>query len=326
MKRVVAVVALLAASALLSVGCQGAQGLIGPQGPIGPVGQPGPRGPEGAKGADGAQGSQGPQGVQGPAGPQGTQGPGVPPDQVKTMINDAVKAYVPASQKADAVSISNGGQLYDNWIAETEAKAPTGNQPLWALQTTNTGTGEITYRCKECHGWDYKGVGGAYGGGSHKTGFPGVYKAGQSLNTAQLLEMLKGGADYRHDFSKVLTDAQLKDLVSFLKDGVFNQALYIDYATKKSRGPVDMSNGQLKFSRTCSNCHGADGTKINFGTSAAPEYVGTVATGNPWEFAHKVLFGQPGPDSEDMPAGITRDWTMKDVMDAMAYAQTLPTK
>ncbi|MBI4339061.1 MAG: c-type cytochrome [Chloroflexi bacterium] len=87
---------------------------------------------------------------------------------------------------------------------------------------------------------------------------------------------------------------------------------------------MDLANGQTRFSRTCASCHGDDGKKINFATPAAPEYVGTLASGNPWEFAHKALNGQPGPDGADMPATITRGWTMKDVMDVLAYAQTLP--
>jgi len=38
--------------------------------------------------------------------------------------------------------------------------------PLWATQSSNTRSGKDTWRCKECHGWDYMGVDGAYGSGS----------------------------------------------------------------------------------------------------------------------------------------------------------------
>src|SRR3990172_2406752 len=67
-----------------------------------------------------------------------------------------------------------GGLLYDVWWDVVGADAPTTDQPLWKTQTTNTRTGPDTWRCKECHGWDYKGVDGAYGAGSHKTGFAGI--------------------------------------------------------------------------------------------------------------------------------------------------------
>jgi thiosulfate dehydrogenase len=73
-----------------------------------------------------------------------------------------------------APSASLGGLLYDNWWAVTGADEPATDQPLWKTQTTNTRTGADTWRCKECHGWDYKGVEGAYGSGSHKTGFKGI--------------------------------------------------------------------------------------------------------------------------------------------------------
>ncbi|MBI4313070.1 MAG: c-type cytochrome [Chloroflexi bacterium] len=315
--------ALLVVATLGLAACQGAVGPAGTQGPMGPVGQPGPRGEQGVQGLQGPQGQQGTQGLQGT---QGEQGPGVPPEEVKTMIQEAVAAYIPPPVPVDAAVVAKGGRLYDDWMAEIGAPAPAGNQPLWALQTTNARTGAITYRCKECHGWDYKGAGGAYGAGSHSTGFPGIYKAVETLTREQLVDILKGGADYRHDFSNSMTDAQINELVTFLKDGVINQALYIDYATKKPKGAMDLSNGQQRFGRTCSNCHGDDGKKVNFGTDAAPEYVGTIASGNPWEFTHKALNGQPGPDGADMPAVSTRGWTMKDVMDVLAYAQTLPAK
>ncbi|MBI4316176.1 MAG: hypothetical protein HY679_09580, partial [Chloroflexi bacterium] len=78
-----------------------------------------------------------------------------------------------------------GGLLYDTWweVIDSEKghseamegmSEPTTDHPLWKTQTTNTRTGPDTWRCKECHGWDYKGVDGAYGGGSHKTGFAGI--------------------------------------------------------------------------------------------------------------------------------------------------------
>lgn len=79
-----------------------------------------------------------------------------------------------------------GGLLYDKWWAvgeeddhehddhEASGAAPEGDHPLWATQSTNERSGGDTWRCKECHGWDYKGADGAYGDGSHFTGFVGV--------------------------------------------------------------------------------------------------------------------------------------------------------
>src|SRR3989338_3803714 len=83
-------------------------------------------------------------------------------------------------------TIALGGKLYDNWMKTAGVATPEGNSPLWAGQTTNTRTGKDTWRCKECHGWDYKGKDGAYSKGSHLTGFPGVYGAATTKTVAEL--------------------------------------------------------------------------------------------------------------------------------------------
>ena len=64
------------------------------------------------------------------------------------------------------------------------------DHPLWQLrpdQTTNTRTGAATWRCKECHGWDYMGVDGQYGHGPHKTGFPGILDTPMSQSDLLIL-------------------------------------------------------------------------------------------------------------------------------------------
>ena len=63
-----------------------------------------------------------------------------------------------------------GGLLYDKWWKPVGADAPEDDHPLWATQSTNERSGGDTWRCKECHGWDYQGADGAYGDGSHFTG------------------------------------------------------------------------------------------------------------------------------------------------------------
>ena len=55
--------------------------------------------------------------------------------------------------------------------------APEEDHPLWATQDSNTRSGDDTWRCKECHGWDYKGKAGAYASGKHFTGIKGVLDA-----------------------------------------------------------------------------------------------------------------------------------------------------
>ena len=50
-----------------------------------------------------------------------------------------------------------------------EKPAPSGDHPMWARRPdaeANSRSGADTWRCKECHGWDYKGKDGAYAKGS----------------------------------------------------------------------------------------------------------------------------------------------------------------
>jgi hypothetical protein len=120
-------------------------------------------------------------------------------------------------------SPGRGGQLYDRWWSVLGVDAPAGDQPLWATQTTNTRSGVDTWRCKECHGWDYKGKDGAYGSGSHATGFPGVMgMAGKDPN--EVLAILKGSTSPDHDFSAVMDDQALIDLALFLNQGLIDDA------------------------------------------------------------------------------------------------------
>lgn len=60
---------------------------------------------------------------------------------------------------------------------------------------------------------------------------------------------------------------------------------------------------------------------INFGDAEEPEYVGTIANDNPWEFIHKVRVGQPGTG---MTVGLDVGWSMQEVVDLLAFAQSLP--
>ncbi len=329
-----------AVAIVLAVGCEGTEGPIGPlgstgaqgfAGPAGPAGEEGMAGLQGIAGGAGSAGALGETGAAGPQGERGSQGPPgeTPSEEVLAALVDVAVARVSVSVGADTGPVLirgdalAGGKLFDNWPVMTGV-TPEGEHGLWAIQTTNTRTGVATWRCKECHGWDYRGALGAYGDreSSHYTGFLGLLWAGDLLTQDQIVEVLNGGLDPRHDFTDWLDDEQMLNVAAFLKLQLIDEAALIDYETKQPRVEWDPDGGKRLFERSCGVCHGDDGKRINFGSAASPEYLGGLAQGNPWEVMHKIRFGQPG--TPGMPSSEARGWTIQDVIAVLGHAQTLP--
>ncbi|MBI4526309.1 MAG: hypothetical protein HY695_21125 [Deltaproteobacteria bacterium] len=233
-------------------------------------------------------------------------------------------AFAAAGPSANLESVARGGLLYDTWWKVVPgATEPKQDHPLWSSQTTNKRKGSVTWRCKECHGWDYKGKDGAYGSGSRYTGFAGIWAGAQKNSVDELAAILRGSSNAAHNFSSVLRPSDMTDLANFLKHGLINMAQHIDYKTKKPIGG-DASRGKAQYS-VCGACHGPDGKKLNFGSQKQPEYVNTIAKANPQEFLHKTWVGQPGSNPA-MPAALVLGWNLKQVVDVLAYAQTLSEK
>jgi mono/diheme cytochrome c family protein len=228
-----------------------------------------------------------------------------------------IPGAVPIGGAAVSGSASVGGRLYDQWWKEAGVDEPSSDQPLWATQSTNTRSGTDTWRCKECHGWDYQGAAGAYGSGSHFTGFSGVFDV-QSESFDTIVAFIDGSANSDHDFS-AMGDEAINNLAAFLKSSLVDVSPLIDPETKAAIGG-DTANGEELFAG-CAACHGDDGLLLNFGGDDDPEYVGTIAFDNPWEFLHKVRAGQPGTG---MPAALDAGWSMDDLLDLLAFSQTLP--
>jgi thiosulfate dehydrogenase len=214
-----------------------------------------------------------------------------------------------------------GALLYDRWYAILDLEPPSQENPLWNRQSTNTRTGPDTWRCVECHGWDYKGVDGAYGSGSHYTGFPNVKQLTEQLTVNEIIDHLQGGKDPAHDFSTYLPEVHLRNVALFLKFGLIDDDLYIDDV---SLGVIagDVTHGQELYELVCSQCHGEDGQTIVFREEGVDEFLGTVANRDPWRFLHRTRFGTAGTP---MLIGHAFGWTAADGRDVLAYAQTLPT-
>lgn len=217
---------------------------------------------------------------------------------------------------ADAV---RGGRLYDNWWGVNGAAVPSGDHPLYPA--IGVQTGPVTFRCKECHGWDYKGVAGRYGSGSHFTGIRGV--RGTTKSPRDIFDLLKADSAVTtngHNMDAYgMTDRDLWDVVRMTVESTVDTNDHIAAGTFLG----DDLYGSSLFFTSCLNCHGENGTNLNFGTQQSPEYVGTVAASNPWEFLHKVRFGHPGAP---MPAFDLLRRPIQDAVDVGAFSATLPTQ
>jgi mono/diheme cytochrome c family protein len=237
---------------------------------------------------------------------------------------------------SDASTIAMGGRLYDNWISETGSSVPPINNPVWALQNSNNRSGGDTWRCKECHGWDYKGVDGVYGDpdNSHYTGFGGILNTEKTEQ--EIVTYLTNGFFYAptqemmHVFGTLLTPEQITALAMFIKQGMVDSSPYFGMDTIINGSLANFENGEYLYSfrgfaaptAGCELCHNADG----LGEQGVN--LGDIANTNPWEFLHKIRFGQPATampamfDAEDANGFLLFD--IQDAVDVIQYSQSLP--
>jgi mono/diheme cytochrome c family protein len=206
--------------------------------------------------------------------------------------------------------LATGGILYDNWPEEFGI---TIDKTHPAYPAEGKKKGGSTWRCKECHGWDYKGAAGAYSKGSHFTGITGI-RAYANQNPEDIKRILKNDT---HALGDMITEDALEELSLFVAYGQIDTDLYINRTSKKSIG--DPANGGRIFLATCIKCHGDDGKEINFKTPEKPEYIGTVANENPWETLHKIRWGHPGSQMISLLF-----LGLKEQLDVLAFCQTLP--
>jgi mono/diheme cytochrome c family protein len=212
-------------------------------------------------------------------------------------------------------TVAEGGKLYDSWFKALyyDTKNLTTHP---AYPATGKQKGADTWRCKECHGWDYKGRDGAYAKGSHFTGIKGL-RDFVGVAPDRIAGVIR---DKTHGYTEaMIPNRAVAALALFVSRGQIEADPYIDRATKKAHG--DPKRGARFYQSICSICHGFDGKQINFKTPEDPEFIGTVANDNPWETLHKIRSGQPG-----IPMPSLGVLELKDQVDILSYSQTLPTK
>ncbi|MEK7719105.1 MAG: c-type cytochrome [Bacteroidota bacterium] len=249
----------------------------------------------------------------------------------------------------DALSFANasaakGGMLFDKfWAIETGYDQTSTNIAAFNAKSD-------FYRCKQCHAWDLLGNSGSYIGRAPKTNRPRV--AGVSLMEVRLndsprniFDEIKGTTGKRSisfnlatydpatnavegdkmpDLSTLLTDAQIWDLVKFIKEGAFDVSKLYDaiYTGTYPTGKAVFSNigkdgnattGDAYFAARCVPCHGADGTKLH-NLDGAGYSLGSFLRNKPNETQHKVKFGLLGTP---MTAFGTSEQEMKDLYKAL---------
>ncbi len=207
-------------------------------------------------------------------------------------------------------SILRGGLLYDKWFKVVKIKPPKAAHVSYPAEGKYYGKKGADWRCKECHGWDYRGKDGYYSTGKHFTGIKGITGA-RDASVPEIVAILKNET---HGYSEEMMDLKdFIDLARFVKYGQFDMNPYIDRATKTPKG--DTGKGEVYFNTVCANCHGFDGKKIKEALLAKE------ANSNPWEVLHKIRNGQP---AETMPS--LRAFDPQVAVDIVSHLKTLPTK
>jgi mono/diheme cytochrome c family protein len=224
-------------------------------------------------------------------------------------------AYVQTlPEKNLSASIARGGRLYDHWQKETSARTPTVRHPAYPKESSKAAVPGVNWRCKECHGWDYKGADGVYGKGLHRTGIKGI-RALAGGEPQEVIELLMDKNHRYHGtrwFLAPLDLQDLTDLANFVSYGQVDVDDYIDPRTGAAKG--DPERHKDEFNVLCATCHGKDGKGLVTGKN-----IGDVARQNPWEALHKIRNGHP---NEAMPALHILNPTL--LVDILAYTQTLP--
>jgi len=209
--------------------------------------------------------------------------------------------------------MANGAQMYDKWWKVNGGTEPT--TTFAPYPSTSAKTGADTWRCKECHGWDYIGLDGRYSSGSHYTGIIGVADAADS-STSVIFSAIKTG-DGTHNFSFDLSDDDILDLTLFIQEGLVDMSLYMTAGVATG----DDAAGKTLYDANCSGCHGADGNTLDFkSTTDGIQGIGWLSDDNPQETLHKIRWGHPG---STMPSMVVDGLTDDECGDILAYGQTL---
>jgi mono/diheme cytochrome c family protein len=221
-----------------------------------------------------------------------------------------ILAYVQTLPVESSISsVARGGRLYDNWYLEADRRVPEIRHPAYPADGPQADNPKMNWRCKECHGWDYKGNDGTYADGPHSTGIKGI-RGMVGADPAKIIALLE---DEDHGYLGRLEYRDFQDLANFVSEGQIDMDKVIDRATLAGKG--NEKEHISHFDTICAACHGTDGRKIR---TMVP--LGRIAREDPWNALHKIMNGHP---DEEMPAlRVLLD--MPVLVDLLTFAQSLP--
>ena len=209
-----------------------------------------------------------------------------------------------------------GGRIYDNWWEALDRDEPEGTNPAYPASAKQEG--KNTWRCKECHGWDYLGDEGIYRQGSHFTGIKGVMGV-RGMPPEAITPILR---DKNHPYTvEMITEEEMLRVAVFLSQGLVDMRSFIDMDTRKViPGSGSFERGRAIFQTTCAACHGFDGRALDWGEGDEHNFIGTEAASLPDEVFNKISNAHPGAAMIN-----TRAFPVEDRISLMNYIATLPT-
>lgn len=211
-----------------------------------------------------------------------------------------------------------GGALYAAWDLVLGEALPDSNHPLWYEDEP---VYQSSWRCVTCHGWDYSGREIDLNDETQETViYPGVFSM-VGKQEEEVMAWLDGSNNPDHDFSDYLSHEHLQDLSAFLVDStsLIPSELYVEEGTGKVRGTA--LAGENLYKERCRECHGSDGSRINFGSAEHPAFLGNLAVADPWRASHIIRFGHT---QANVKPGARYGWLFYNEIDLLTYLQHLP--
>lgn len=201
-----------------------------------------------------------------------------------------------------------GARIYDDFFIELDA-APPGPNPLVALGTGATLADADSWRCSQCHGFDYEGGVLTFNNGATNNLLE--LRDVRNRDEEFVFNLLLTGFDAWdgagvvnvHNYSGLLSEQAIVDVSDFVVNEIFDTHEFVRAPSSGALGDMDEGMAIYNSMQTgivpplvrvdgsnfnCVDCHGADARS---GTAAID--IVAVAWEDPFRFLHRTLFGSP---------------------------------